>query len=784
GAAGNGGEVDVKMTGNILTAGIGSYGIFAQSVGGGGGVSGSIAGNAKTVTIPALPTPVVLPSGNGLNLTTVDTPQTSFTIPSYVGLLTITTNGGNAGNGGVVNVTDNGNITTTGVGADGIFAQSIGGGGGLAGTSATSQIAFEGSNGGAGNGGTVTVNHTGNIWATGNDASAIFAQSVGGKVAPSGAAEIALYGQAVDSHGDAAPGTGSDIAVTVAGGIYEGGSDSGAGIWVDNGLVNTVTIAKDATVKALSGVAIKATVNSGLVVNTIDNWGTVAGDVLLGGTNANTVINETTGVLQPNTAIDLAGGMLTNKGLLQPGGSGNGVTVAVNGNFIQSATGTYDVDVGFGVSPSDTMNVTGNATVGGTISPHFTALMNVPDVLLTAAGNLTDNGAATVGNTVVVHFSLDFGVHTLTLVPSANFAPAGLTGNESAVGGAFQSVWNAGGALPLASFMGYLGNITDLGSYESALDRLHPEPYLAEVVGLQSTESNFFDNLMSCHTSTGALAPVEEEDCNWGEISFGGENADRTAQYMGFSASERRVQVGRQQRINANWVIGASAAYQEWDGWVDNRADLSGRGFALGAVAKYLQGPWVNAVAFSFAYDGFHGTRFIGLPTANVVADGSSHTIFAGLHGRSTYLFDLDDFYVKPYADLDLGYYKMADFRETNAGVIGLNVNGTNQFVATLSPHVEVGTTQIENGGYLRPFVNAGLNVASNGRWNVSSDFQGAPSQSEFTASTPSRDVSEQIGGGLEYFSNAGFELHFQFNQRFASHYSAWDGFAKFALKF
>ena len=223
------------------------------------------------------------------------------------GLLTVTRNGGGGGNGGAVNVTDTGNITTYGVGADGIFAQSIGGAGGLAGTSAASVAAFMGSNGNAGNGGAVTVNHTGSITATGNDASAIFAQSVGGTQAPGASALFASFGHVFDSHGDTTPGTGSDITINISGGTFEGGGDTGAGIWIDNGLINTITVANSATVGAVSGVAIKATQDSGLVVNSVDNFGTVIGDVTLAGTNLNSFKNEASGVLAPNTEVDLVG---------------------------------------------------------------------------------------------------------------------------------------------------------------------------------------------------------------------------------------------------------------------------------------------------------------------------------------------------------------------------------------------------------------------------------------------------------------------------------------------
>ncbi|TXH47089.1 MAG: hypothetical protein E6Q93_28715, partial [Burkholderiaceae bacterium] len=70
--------------------------------------------------------------------------------------------------------------TTKGFGANGIFAQSVGGGGGSGGSSSGS-FAVGGQGGGGGAAGAVSVTHSGDhITTQGEQASAIFAQSVGG----------------------------------------------------------------------------------------------------------------------------------------------------------------------------------------------------------------------------------------------------------------------------------------------------------------------------------------------------------------------------------------------------------------------------------------------------------------------------------------------------------------------------------------------------------------------------------------------------------------------------
>ena len=151
GAAGDGGDVTVKFSGGSITTLGGqtpstdpnkdldsSYGIFAQSVGGGGGH----AGNATFFGLPS-------------SVPVAGQPLTGITVGIGLG---IDLAGGNAGNGGTVEVDASGNITTQGPNAVGIFAQSVGGGGGVSGNlgfSPASEQALIGSVGGNGAGGPV-----------------------------------------------------------------------------------------------------------------------------------------------------------------------------------------------------------------------------------------------------------------------------------------------------------------------------------------------------------------------------------------------------------------------------------------------------------------------------------------------------------------------------------------------------------------------------------------------------------------------------------------------------
>ena len=194
GSSGNGGTVAVNQAGTsrISTSGTASYGIFAQSVGGGGGAAGfgggivalggdgGAAGNGSTVTVNTAAGAAINTSGqsaHGILAQSIGGGGGSGGTGG--GVVGVGASGGSSGSGGVVVVDTGADITTGGIDARGIFAQSIGGGGGSAnGTGGLVSVGGSGSGGGSAR--RVDVDNAGNITTIGIGSDAIFAQSVGG----------------------------------------------------------------------------------------------------------------------------------------------------------------------------------------------------------------------------------------------------------------------------------------------------------------------------------------------------------------------------------------------------------------------------------------------------------------------------------------------------------------------------------------------------------------------------------------------------------------------------
>ncbi|ORE93263.1 outer membrane autotransporter barrel domain-containing protein [Aurantimonas sp. 22II-16-19i] len=314
GGSGNrGGNVAVDNAGQIVTAGALSHGIFAQSVGGGGGASGVASSTSKADM--KIGGQVALPAGDGANggVVTVDNSgRIDTTGNGALGIFAQSVGGGGGfggvvsdeasgdnsyglqlggfggrgGDGGDVSVDVSGTIVTRGERAHGVVAQSVGGGGGYGGDAngkAGVSLGIGGLGGNGGDGGDVSVIRSGTILTTGKDSIAIIAQSVGGGGGIGGAG-FGRFGADDDGNGPNAigfntpggsKGTGGRVTVVQTGAIETMG-DRAHGVVLQavgggGGLGGTASLAMDQSAAGTAGgvgdaAAVDGTVNSSVVV--------------------------------------------------------------------------------------------------------------------------------------------------------------------------------------------------------------------------------------------------------------------------------------------------------------------------------------------------------------------------------------------------------------------------------------------------------------------------------------------------------------------------------------
>jgi len=258
GSAGLAGSVQVNADAAISTSGANAPGVVAQSVSGGGGFSQShlnqtsnvqytvsLGGSASVASTASTSNNVQVKSsaninttganaigvvgqsvgaGGGIAISTID--STAVTLgDSRLGSQSFS-----VGSALPVSINQSGKVTTSGSGAVGVLAQSVGGGGGYASLVNTANAAVTNpgfmtlgsTSGSSGDGGDVTVTVGGAVTTTGTNAIGVFAQSVGGG---GGAFTSVGLGQLVPSF-SAGDGDGGDVTVTINAPVTVSGTGS------------------------------------------------------------------------------------------------------------------------------------------------------------------------------------------------------------------------------------------------------------------------------------------------------------------------------------------------------------------------------------------------------------------------------------------------------------------------------------------------------------------------------------------------------------------------------
>jgi uncharacterized protein YhjY with autotransporter beta-barrel domain len=715
GSGGNGGAVSLALANSrIMTSGLGAHAVVAQSIGGGGGIGGD-------------------PSGTTM----------SFSAPggSSIG-------GGNfgTGNGGTVSVvTGSGSrIMTAGDYAFGIIAQSIGGGGGLSGSTAG---VFAGSNGGP------------------NSTSGAVSVAVGGAVVTSGNNAIGIFAQSAASDGAGA------VTVNIGGSVSGGSGTQGAGVHIDGGNAgNAVTVSSSGSLSALSG---NAVTYSGNFAPTVTNAGTSQGNFLL----------------RPNLG---ALGQLTNSGTLIAGNlldanvSNSGrlsmfhptsafATTVITGNYSQSSTGTTIIGGDLTAGTSDRLQITGSAVLDGRVSFNFRTMRpNQSVTVLTADGGITGRLTADNGPGLFSYQLQQTGNAVSVSVAGANLASPsfGLNASQTAVANGLQNIWNAGGGT-FDGLFAALQSAAASGSYGDALSKLSPGVALAPAARSRDNVQEFSNNLMSCPVFETDSALVGETQCSWARVGGRLTNQSTSGGIAGFNNWLMNYQVGAQVEIAPDWFLGGSLAYQQsWLSGTDGRVSSNGTGGSVGVVLKRELGPWLFAGSLGGSMNWYDTRRTIAIPgLAPTVAYGNSTVLSGQARLRAAYSLAFQDWYVRPYADVDLIHVSVPGYSETGAGALGLTYDTASQWNVAFSPTMEVGgRINLQGGHTFRPYASAGLTAFTNSNWTSTARLQGGLGAGSFTSTLATDPVVARFSAGFQLMTKDSFDFRLTYDGAFSEH--------------
>ena len=831
GASGNAEDVVVVNAGSIYTKGMGSTGIFVQSIGGGGGESqnyvktttsggtavagamgkvgiggaGGAGGNGGDIDITHSGDIVTLGNeaygiyaqsigGGGGKAGNVDRVfANNNDVPSLlknIGIgLSFGRDGGGGGDGGIVSIDSTGNIETWGDDAAGISAQSIGGGGGDVGALPNEQIpglsalSFKGSVGAAGSGGDVTVNHAGNIVTRGIGADGIFAQSAGGQ--GSGAAVTVTLSGSVSALGEGSSGIvaqsiglggNSDIDVTVGGGIVRGGTGDAAGVYLHDGKDNVIT--NQGTIGSVAGLAGNAILGTG-GNDAVVNFGIVAGNLGLGA-GTNRFDNLAGASLLAGARLDLGGdaNLLTNHGTLSSGGAGLVYDTAVTGSYVQSSGGTLLVDLDVQRGLADHLAVSGVSTLGGAVDLKvLNAGRAVPGTvqfgLVSGAGGMTDAGIALAdGGTAVANYRLLWqGETQLDLQSTIDFAPDGLARNERAIGMHVNDIQAAGGTAafePLAEQLFWVPDVPTLGA---VYDSLSPETYAHTQATTVLTSLEFGDAMLSCRSRDGQYRFTREGQCGWMRLGYRETSRDQDNSGLGFDENAVNLAFGMQGAVSDHWHLGFGMAFEDMSLDTGHNASTDGTRALAGVLLKGQFAADTFALGLSGGHGQYDTTRRVAMPdtTFKAQAEYGQFVYAGGL--RWAHVFEGHNWYLQPSIDLDATHVQFDAFQEHGADGANLQVHGGSDTFTSISPRLEAGgEIAFASGTLLRPFLSVGVtSFIDDFAPEVAARFAGAPGDVEpFTVTVPIDDTLWDVAAGIDLLGTRGFVLRLGYVGQFS----------------
>ncbi|WP_238119198.1 MULTISPECIES: autotransporter outer membrane beta-barrel domain-containing protein [unclassified Xanthobacter] len=743
----NGGTVSVALhdDSSIATSGDGAHAIFAQSVGGGGGIVG-FAGGTTTMSMAT--------SQDGPNFAT-------------------------SGNGGDVSVnTGNSSITTTGASAYGIFAQSVGAGGGVR-SSNDGLSVIAGSTGGTGSlgsGGKVTITQGagGLIYTTGENAVGIFAQSVG------------QNGYSTSSSGG--------VSITVNGSVIGGYGEDGTAIWVDTDkTTNSILISSTGFLSATSNLAIRST---GEGITNVTNHGAVAGnwDLTSGSTFSNgqalaatsgatygTFTNASDGTLVAGSAM---AGHLVNDGTLVLGALDSDRTTRLAGSFTQSSSGVIIANADFSAGTIDLLSVGGNAELSGRVEVEASSLLpNRKLTFLEVDGVAVGTLEGSTSN--VFDYVVDKSDGAYSVVATADFSNSGrLNAIEQRVAHYLQGIWNSGGA-GYGPVFGHLSNLTP-GAYANALGQLGEGTVNAPAGESIALAQQHLDRLMSCPQFQGQTAIVTQTSCMWAVGA--GQTFDQNGfdAAGGYGSTTYSFAMGLQKEVADGWFLGFAGGYDDSRISSANLSIDGASGWA-GATLKYETGPWLLAAALSGSYGSFDNSRAIYLGTIGGVAQSTSDVWGLGGRARVAYTVGSEHAYVRPYMDLDLLYTSLSGDTETGAGVLNRVVNGSDQWTGLTTPGLELGTRiNLDPDFVLRGYARFGATFSTTDAWTSTTALVGAPlGLSGLDVVLPLDTVFGRVGAGLDLAAlQHGINLRAEYEGAFSAHSSRNMGSVRLSVNF
>lgn len=729
---GAGGNVAVNQAGVVKTTGDGAYGVLAQSIGGAGVLGGDLATAATRVRFGKLSPDEKLPGSSGGNVTIVNS----------------------------------GTVTTTGANAHAIFAQSVGGGGGL--WSMAGGGVMMGSFGGPGDSGVVNITNSGFVQASGMGSSAIYVNTQGQR-------NNSLVG--VNNTGTV---WGNSAAPAI---MFTGGNSNGDGSLSNSGFVANT-----------NGTAVSAPDSFAAVTNS--SSGQIYGNMNLGarGTFTNSGFWGTN---------DSSSGTITNIGTLNIWGANfNQLGVSsLNGTLVNS--GVIQSSVDFYNNKSSYLQVSGAVALeNGTSLMIRPTTLNRTAVAVLHAGepiefptlNPQPIGVTDPGGNFVFAYQATFpDFQTLAVLPTTSsilYRAGQGTSNQNllALAASLDTNWsNNTISSSLSQTYASLATIKSSGTLVDVLSNLSSESASAAAVSHLGASNAFVERMNSCPRFEGEGLFQREHDCVWGRTIASNTDQSASSESIGYRQSGNVFQLGGQKEIAPDWFVGGSVSADNTS--LSTRTvgeSVSGKGWTAGLVVKHQMGDWLVSGALTGGRMSYDSSRQVQIPGISGTASASFDVSHVGIHSRISRQFAYEQWYLKPYVDLHATHVQTGRYTEQGAGPLNLRASASSTNVLSASPMLEAGTRfDLSNGMTLQAY--AGIGAAFYNQGGLGADFQfadSAPGSSSFHTTSDLPHGRLKMTAGLDLSASERLNVRLEYSGEFASSFRSNTAALKATYKF
>jgi hypothetical protein len=476
--------------------------------------------------------------------------------------------------------------------------------------------------------------------------------------------------------------------------------------------------------------------------NTVENFGTITGDVsLTGGPSA---FNNHVGALF-NSGASVFADTVINDGTIAPGGRGTLEQTLLTGGLEQTRTGIIAVDVDAVANTSDEITVVGSAALAGKVAVNVLSLPPITAQTFTilTSSNTTDDGLGLLASPAL-HATLTFpDGHDVVLGLGVDFLVDTLNPNQKAIAGNLDAIFQAGVGGLGPAILGLLNTLSD-DEYKAALDQLSPQIYSqAEIAALYASLA-FSNSLLSCKVNgSDTAAIIREGQCLWAGANARFLDSGTSSRQIGFNETAGLFTAGAQVALDNVWRLGFAGGYQQSTLETATNAQSDGTLGQGGVALKYNPGPLLLAGTLSGGGGQYDTKRPMAFGGFTGLAQGDQGLAFFNGGFRAAYVFGDPHFYWKPIVDANITYLHLGGVTESGGNVAGLAVQARGQAVFTLAPTLEAGSEWwLANGTLVRPMLRAGAIWYANNDLGLSAAFEEAPAGVRpFTINTRLDDV-------------------------------------------